>query len=89
MPVKLRLISHTALCLYMTFFLGMNAQGKDYLNQIDAQKIDLVPKSTVTIAIVDDGVHSNHPLLKPFIWTNPGELPDMFQVWAGMLTFSG
>ncbi|MBU0676862.1 MAG: S8 family serine peptidase [Verrucomicrobia bacterium] len=32
--------------------------------------------SNIVIAILDDGVQTNHPDLAPNVWINPGEIPD-------------
>ena len=38
--------------------------------------ISIETKGPVLCAVLDSGVDYNHPDLKPYIWTNPGEIPN-------------
>ncbi|MEK8019464.1 MAG: S8 family serine peptidase, partial [Candidatus Parabeggiatoa sp.] len=42
----------------------------------DKEAISIETKAPVLCAVLDSGVDYTHPDLKPYIWTNPGEIPN-------------
>ena len=60
----------------------LNSAGFDAFNQRrdlrenGDEPIVVETKEPVVCAVIDSGVDYNHPDLKPYIWTNPGEIPD-------------